>query len=125
MNMDVGTWMALQSAMQGEQPRRALNGATLRRIGGFARPHRRALLLFLGLSVVSAVLSVASPVLAGRVVDAIFEGREVGTVVGLAVLIAAIAIADAGVGLAQRWQSARIGEGLILDLRRAVFGHVQ
>jgi ABC-type multidrug transport system fused ATPase/permease subunit len=64
-------------------------------------------------------------VLAGRVVDAIVEGREVGTVVGLAVLIAVLAIVEAGVGLAQRWQSARIGEGLILDLRRAVFSHVQ
>src|SRR5687768_14364845 len=101
MNMDVSTWMALESAMQGDQPRRAVNGATLRRIAGFARPHRRALVLFLVLSVVSAVLTVATPVLAGRVIDAIVERREVSTVVGLALLIAAIAIADAGVGLAE------------------------
>jgi ATP-binding cassette, subfamily B, bacterial len=125
MNMDVSTWMALESAMQGDQPRRGVSGATLRRIGGFARPHRRALVAFLVLSVISAVLTVATPVLAGRVVDAIVERRDVGTVVGLAVLIAALAIVEAGVGLAERWQSASIGEGLILDLRRAVFGHVQ
>jgi ABC-type multidrug transport system fused ATPase/permease subunit len=45
--------------------------------------------------------------------------------VGLAILIAVVAVTDAGVGLASRWQSSRIGEGLILDLRRAVFEHVQ
>ncbi|HZO29193.1 MAG TPA: ABC transporter ATP-binding protein [Chloroflexota bacterium] len=123
--MDVSTWMALESAMQGDQPRRGVSGATLRRIWGFARPHRRTLCWFLLLSVISAVLTVATPVLAGRVVEAIVERQALGTVLGLAVLIAAIAIADAGIGLVSRLQSARIGEGLILDLRRAVFSHVQ
>jgi ABC-type multidrug transport system fused ATPase/permease subunit len=123
--MDVSTWMALESAMQGDQPRRGVSRATLRRIGEFARPHRRALLLFLLLSVVSAILTVATPVVAGRIVDAIVGGELLATVVGLALLVAVIAILEAGVGLAERWQSARIGEGLILDLRRAVFDHVQ
>ena len=58
-------------------------------------------------------------------VGAIVEGGDERTVVGLAVLIAVIAVVEAGVGLAERWQSSRIGEGLILDLRRAVFEHVQ
>jgi ABC-type multidrug transport system fused ATPase/permease subunit len=123
--MDVSHWMALESALQGDQPRRGVNRATLRRIADFVRPHRRALVLFLLLSVVSAVLTVATPVLAGRVVDAIVERREVSTVVGLALLIALLAVVEAGVGLAERWQSASIGEGLIFDLRRAVFDHVQ
>jgi ABC-type multidrug transport system fused ATPase/permease subunit len=125
MNMDVSTWMALESAMQGDQPRRGVNRATLVRIAEFARPHRRALVLFLLLSVVSAVLTVATPVLAGQVVDAIVGQSEVSTVVGLALLIAALALLEAGVGLAERWLSSSIGEGLIFDLRRAVFDHVQ
>jgi len=123
--MDVSTWMALESAMQGDQPRRGVSTATLHRIGGFARPHKRTLLWFLLLSVIAATITVATPVLAGRVVDAIVERQAVGTVVGLSALIAALAIADAGLGLVTRWFSARIGEGLILDLRRAVFSHVQ
>ena len=45
--------------------------------------------------------------------------------VWIAVVIAFIALLDAAVGIAERWQSSKIGEGLILDLRRAVFGHVQ
>ncbi len=125
MEMNFSHWMALESAMQGDQPQRAFSRATLRRIGAFARPHRRALVAFLALSVVAALLTVATPVLAGRVVDEIVGGRSEGRVVGLAVLIALIAVLDAVVGVAERWQSSKIGEGLILDLRRAVFGHVQ
>ena len=68
MQMDFSHWMALESAMQGEQPRRRFSAATLRRIAAFARPHRRALVAFLALSVVGAVLTVATPVLAGPVV---------------------------------------------------------
>ena len=125
MQMDFSHWAALESAMQGEQPKRAFSRATLRRIAGFARPHRRALVGFLALSVASAVLAVATPVLAGQVVDEIVQGGDDGRVLMLAVLIALIALADAAVGLGERWQSAKIGEGIILDLRRAVFAHVQ
>ena len=80
---------------------------------------------FLALSVVSAVLAVATPVLAGRVVDEIVGGAEPRVVVSFAVLIAVIAVADAGIGLVTRRLSASIGESLILDLRTAVFDHVQ
>jgi ATP-binding cassette, subfamily B, bacterial len=125
MDMGFNHWMALESAKKGKAPRRAFSRDTLRRIGGFAWPHRRALTAFLFLSVATAVLTVASPVLAGRVVDAIIDGRDQDQIVGFALLIALIAVLDAVVGVAARWQSARIGEGLILDLRRAVFGHVQ
>ncbi len=125
MDMGFGNWMALESAMQGNQARRRVSRATLRRVLAFARPHRRALAAFLALSVLSAILTVASPVLAGRVVDAIINDGDEGKVIGLSLLIALIAVVDAGVGLAERRQSSRIGEGLILDLRKAVFNHVQ
>ncbi|WP_256335009.1 ABC transporter ATP-binding protein [Lentzea albidocapillata] len=98
---------------------------TFRRVLAFARPHRAKLLVFLLLTVVSSVLAVSTPLLAGRVVDAIVRGSVPSVVVWLAVAIALIAIVDAGLGLVERWQSTRIGEGLIYDLRRAVFGHVQ
>ncbi|HEU0088179.1 MAG TPA: ABC transporter transmembrane domain-containing protein, partial [Pseudonocardiaceae bacterium] len=111
--------------MNAEQDRRPFSWATVRRIGRFAQPHRAKLVRFLLLSVVTAVLAVATPVLAGRVVDAIVRGAQPGVVVGLAALIAGIAVAEAGLGLVTRWLSARIGEGLILDLRTAVFDHVQ
>ncbi|GAA4236364.1 ABC transporter ATP-binding protein [Actinomadura meridiana] len=124
MDMEVTAWMSLHHAMNARDSR-PLSRATLRRIARFARPHRRALVLFLVLSVAMAVLTVATPVLAGQVVDAIVDGSATSTVVGLAVLIAVLALAEGGLGLANRWLSARIGEGLILDLRTTVFDHVQ
>jgi ATP-binding cassette, subfamily B, bacterial len=125
MDMGFSHWMALESAMHGQRSRRRFTKAMLRRIYAFARPHRRSLIAFLLLSVVSAALAVATPVLAGWVVDAISKHGSEGRVLFLAGAIAVVAILDAVVGIAERWQSSRIGEGLILDLRRAVFGHVQ
>jgi ABC-type multidrug transport system fused ATPase/permease subunit len=81
------------------------------------------------LTVVSATIGVLTPVLAGRVVNTIVARGDVsaaaGTVLGLAAGIAALAVLEAVVGLVSRWFSSRIGEGLIVDLRRAVFEHVQ
>jgi ATP-binding cassette, subfamily B, bacterial len=125
MSMEMVAWHAMYQSAHGHEEKRAFSRATLARIGRFARPHRRRIGAFLLLSVVGAVLAVATPVLAGRVVDAIVRGGPVSTVVGLAVLIAGIAIAETLAGVVQRWLSSNLGEGLILDLRAAVFDHVQ
>ncbi|GGX19139.1 ABC transporter ATP-binding protein [Streptomyces chryseus] len=125
MDMEVTAWTSLHNAINASQDRRPVSRTTLRRIGRFARPHHRQLYRFLLLSVVTALLAVATPVLAGSVVDAIVRGREETTVTRLALLIAVIAVAEAGLGLLTRRLSATLGEGLILDLRTAVFDHVQ
>ncbi|MBY6306471.1 ABC transporter ATP-binding protein [Streptomyces clavuligerus] len=123
--METTAWIQLQSVMRAQGDRRALTRATVRRIAGFARPHRRPIGWFVLLSVVTALLAVATPVLAGRVVDTIVSQGERSTVVRLALIIAVIAVAEAGLGLVERRLSASLGENLILDLRRAVFDHVQ
>jgi ABC-type multidrug transport system fused ATPase/permease subunit len=123
--MEMAAWSSLYHAMNAQDERRPFAMATLRRIGAFVRPHRRRIAAFLALSVVTALLAVATPVLAGRVFDALVEREPLGVVVGLAVVIAVIAVAEAGLGLVGRWLSATLGEGLILDLRTAVYDHVQ
>ncbi len=123
--MESTAYTSMRYAMRGDEPRRTLSKATLRRIGTFARPHRRRLILFLILSVVSAVLAVATPTLAGRVVNTITDGGAESTVIRLAAIIGGIAVAEAGIGVLTRWLSASIGESLILQLRTAVFDHVQ
>jgi ATP-binding cassette subfamily B protein len=125
MDMEVTAWTSMYHAMHAQEERRPFSRATLRRIARFAKPHKRQLILFLGLSVATAILTVATPILAGQVVDAIVDGKSQRLVVGLALLIAGIAIAEAASGIVTRWLSASIGEGLILDLRTAVFDHVQ
>jgi ABC-type multidrug transport system fused ATPase/permease subunit len=99
--------------------------ALLGRIWTFAARHHRRLGLFVAVSVVSALLAVATPVLAGRVVDQIVHGGTPRTIVTIALVIAAVALAETAAALLTRWLSANIGEGLILDLRTAVFDHVQ
>lgn len=95
------------------------------RIGQFARPHTRLIVLFLIVSIFGATLAVLTPLLAGRVVTAIVDRAEVRVVFLLAGAIAVIGIVEAANNIVTRLWSARIGEGLILDLRRSVFNHVQ
>ncbi|MFD9943755.1 ABC transporter ATP-binding protein [Nonomuraea sp. NPDC059023] len=125
MSMEMTAWHQLYSMNNNQRDRRRLSKATLKRIGGFARPHRRRIAVYLALSVVMAGLAVLAPVLAGRVVDAIVKAQPLSVVIWLAVLIAGLALAEAGLGLISRWLSSGLGEGLILDLRTAVFDHVQ
>ncbi len=113
-----------QAHAKGGDLRSLLDRRLLGRIWRFAGRHHRRLGVFVGVSVVSALLGLATPLLAGRVVDEIGRGA-LGVVVALAGVIAAVAVVEAGVSLVSRWLSSTIGEGLILDLRTAVFDHVQ
>jgi ATP-binding cassette subfamily C protein len=125
MSMETTAWTQLHSVMNAERERRPFALATLRRIGAFARPHRRRIALFVLLGVGTALLAVATPVLAGSVVDTIVSHGDEDTVVRLALLIALISVAEAALGVLGRRLSATLGEHLILDLRTAVFDHVQ
>jgi ABC-type multidrug transport system fused ATPase/permease subunit len=113
-----------QTHARGGDLRSLVDRRLLSRIWRFAGRHHRRLGVFVAVSVVSALLGIATPLLAGRVVDEIGTGAT-GVVVVLALVIAAVAVAEAGVSLVTRWLSSTIGEGLILDLRTAVFDHVQ
>ena len=98
---------------------------TWRRVFRFATPYQLDLLVFLILIIGDALIGVATPVLAGRVINTITRNGEAHVVVQIALVIAGLAVIDAGLSFSQRWYSARIGEGLIYDMRTAVFDHVQ
>jgi ABC-type multidrug transport system fused ATPase/permease subunit len=117
--------LRLQTRASGGDLRALANRTLLMRIWRFAARHHRRLGGFVAISVVGALLAVATPLMAGRVVDVIVHGGAPGTVVLIASVIAAVAVAEAAVGLLTRWLSSTIGEGLILDLRSAVFDHIQ
>ncbi|MFF7533024.1 ABC transporter ATP-binding protein [Streptomyces bobili] len=124
--METTAWTQLYSVMNARHERRPFHRATLRRIGAFARPHRRRIAAFVLIGVVTALFAVATPVLAGKVVNTIVSADgESRTVVRLALLIALIAVLEAVFGILGRRLSATLGEGLILDLRTTVFDHVQ
>ncbi|WP_193071423.1 MULTISPECIES: ABC transporter ATP-binding protein [unclassified Brevibacterium] len=106
-------------------PKTSIKPGTYRRIASFATRHKARLIVFLTLSIGTAVIGVLNPVLAGKVVNAITGGGPVATVVWLAVAIGGLAIADAAISIFNRYLSSQIGEGLIFDLRTAVYDHVQ
>lgn len=121
-------WSMLRSMRnRDEVSTHRLKRGVARRIVAFAQPYRRDIIVFLATVVLAAIIGVATPVLAGDVINAINRGgSEAGRlVVKLALFIAGLAVADALLSLAQRWYSARIGEGIILDLRTRVYDHVQ
>ncbi|WHP19526.1 ABC transporter ATP-binding protein [Cellulomonas sp. ES6] len=105
--------------------RRRVTRDVLRRILTFARPYRRLITVFLVLIAFDAAVGAATPLLYQRIIDdGIAQGRT-GVVLALAGVVALLALVSAGLALASRWLSARIGEGLIVDLRTQVFDHVQ
>jgi ATP-binding cassette subfamily B protein len=98
---------------------------TFARIRQFARPHRRAIAAFLAFVVLDALVGASIPLLYKAIIDDGIAQERTALVVGLASVTAGLAVVSALSGLAQRWFSARIGEGLIYDLRTQVFDHVQ
>lgn len=114
-----------QKNARGGDLRELANRALLTRIWRFSARHHRRLAGYVALSVVTALLAVSTPVLAGRVIDAIVHGGPSIAVVIIASIIAVVALAETAVAMVTRWLSSNIGEGLILDLRTAVFDHVQ
>jgi ATP-binding cassette subfamily B protein len=102
-----------------------LKPGTIRRIAGYARPYRVHLAVFLLATVVDAVITVVNPLLLREIIDQGIVDRNEQVVIVIACAVAAVAIFDAVLGFVIRWFSARIGEGLIYDLRTQVFDHVQ
>ncbi|MFI6634155.1 ABC transporter ATP-binding protein [Nonomuraea fuscirosea] len=120
-----GPSMMASLRRDGSVTKQRLRPGTVRRIAGYARPYTRQIAAFLALVVAGAVIVVANPLLMKAIIDDGILPKRPGVIVWLAVAIAALALVDAGLTLAQRWFSARIGEGLIYDLRTEVFDHVQ
>ncbi|QCB95483.1 ABC transporter ATP-binding protein [Cellulomonas shaoxiangyii] len=102
-----------------------LHRGSLRRILAFARPYRAQLAVFLVLIALGAAAGALTPWLLQRLIDDGINRGDTRVVVGVAATVAGLAVVSAILGVAERWVSARIGEGLIHDLRTAVFDHVQ
>lgn len=104
---------------------RKLKPGTIKRIVSFALPYKRFLIFFLITVVIDALLIVATPLLLRNLIDDGVIPRNADLVTQLALLVALIALLDAIFNIIGRWFSARIGEGLIFDLRSKVFTHIQ
>ncbi len=102
-----------------------LKPGTVKRILGYAKPYRSYLIFFLATVVVDAFLIVSTPLLLRKLIDDGVVPKNAELVTTLALIVGGLALIDAIMNVIGRWFSARIGEGLIYDLRSEVFAHVQ
>lgn len=119
-------WMALRTLSSDQSVKNVkLKPGTLKRIFAYAIPYKSVFALFLLCLIVDAVLTVATPLLLRELIDNGVIPKDRSVVTTMAVSVALLAIASAIVNIVVRWISAKIGEGLIYDLRSQVFRHVQ
>src|SRR5215471_4473104 len=102
-----------------------LKPGTVKRIAKYAKPYRLHLTMFLLATSLDAVITVVNPLLLREIIDNGIIPRDETVVIVAAAAVAVVAIFDAALSFVIRWFSARIGEGVIYDLRTQVFGHVQ
>ena len=102
-----------------------LSRSSLRRVWAFARPYRTILIVFLLAIVAAALLALVPPLAIRAILDHAIPDKTKGAIVALAGWVVGAALFDAALAIVQRWCSARIGEGLIHDLRVALFAKVQ
>jgi ATP-binding cassette, subfamily B, bacterial len=124
--MYANQWQAMRGFSRDPSvTKQRLKPGTVRRIAGYAKPYRWDLAIFILAAALDAVVTVSYPVLLGVIIDKGIVPKRVHVVVVLAGVVVALALFDAGLNIAQRYFTARVGEGLIYDLRTEVFGHVQ
>ena len=102
-----------------------LQGHALRRAWRFADPYRSTIVLFLVAIVVAALIELVAPFAFRTIIDTAIPDKNRSLITILAGVVVAASVLDAGLAIVQRWCSARIGEGLIYDLRVALFAKVQ
>lgn len=125
MSMSGGAWSAMSSMSKADAVKGAkLKPGTARRVLSYAGPERRRIVAFLSVTLLDSLLLIATPLLLKRILDDGVEHGDSGLIARLALLVAAVAMVDAGLSVLLRWMSAGIGEGLIYRLRSQVFSHV-
>ena len=119
-------WMALRTLSSDQSVKNVkLRPGTLKRIFTYAIPYKSTFILFLFCLIADAVLTVATPLLLRELIDQGVIPKDRAVVTTMAIAVAILAILTAVINIVVRWISAKIGEGLIYDLRSQVFRHVQ
>lgn len=119
-------WLMYRSLTRDDSVKdKNVSRALVKRILTYARPYKVIIGFFLLTLVVASFMSVAQPLLFRRIVDQGITPGDASVVTWTAIFIALLAIGDSALGLVSRYFSARIGEGLIFDLRTQVYDHVQ
>jgi ATP-binding cassette subfamily B protein len=119
-------WRPAGRKLLGEELEQArVNPATVKRAWGFARPYRRQLILYLVTIIGTAAIAIGPPWVFKRLIDDAIPNRRMAEVNVLFFIAVGLALGETGMRLVNRYFGARIGEGLIFDMRVALYDHVQ
>ena len=117
--------MYMHHGIRPEVDAKGIDRDQLRRAWGFTKPYRGLLYGFLALSVIGALIGVIPPLVFKYLLDTAVRSKSTSKV-NLAVAASIVlAVTTTGLTYATRWQGSRIGEGLIRDIRVALYDHVQ
>ena len=104
---------------------RKIDRSSLARVWQFARPYKVSIIGFLISILLAAAIALVPPFVFRAIIDDAIPSGNRGRIWWLASFAIAAALFDAVLAITQRWYSSRIGEGLIYDLRVALFDKVQ
>jgi len=109
-----------------------LSKGLVKRVFKFAKPYRAQIFVAMIAILIASLMSAAGPRIIKDMIDlAIRPEHSVPAAVRLerlnryVILFILLAVGGAVMGLVMRWLLSKIGEGLIFDLRSALFDHVQ
>jgi ATP-binding cassette subfamily B protein len=112
------------SSTDSKVTRQQIKRGTVKRIVPYARPYRISIAFLLVVTSFDAAVTAANPLILRKLIDSGIVPHRAGLVVGLAILVAGLSLADSLAVWAQSWASARISQGLVFDLRTKVFERV-
>jgi ATP-binding cassette subfamily B protein len=108
-----------------EQDRPDVSRDLLRRVWAYARRYWHGIVVILVTIVGISLLSLVPPLLIRDLIDHALPDRDVSRLNWLALGMVAVPLVNGLLGVAQRYMSARIGEGIIFDLRRDLYAHLE
>ncbi len=107
----------------GERP--DIDRALLRRVWSYGKPYRRQLIGVIVTVLIVSSLGVLPPLLIRRLIDDALPNKDLRLLTLLGFGIIALPLLSSLLGIVQRWWSSRAGEGIIYDLRRQLYDHLQ
>jgi ATP-binding cassette, subfamily B, bacterial len=123
MMHDRGWWSYIRYDEKQDQPE--FTWSLLRRVWAYGRPYALPIALILLAILTTTLVGLIPPLLYRDLIDHALPNRDYQRLNLLALGMVAIPLANGLLGVYQRYLSARIGEGIIYDLRRALFEHMQ
>lgn len=125
MGFHGGGWWGYIRSDDDARKKSAMTWPLLKRVLGYARPYRRRIVLLLVTILMVTGLSLLTPLIMRELIDHTLPTGNTARLNGLALALVVIPIVSGAIGVFQRWLNASIGEGVIYDLRAALYGHLQ